>query len=77
MDIDWILDWTDPPTSTQQLDCWILYIAIWEEAQLTPAGFYINRWLKNLGWPGGANDPTGFYQLALDRFLYPAPNRRR
>lgn len=71
----WTQDWPFPPTSLVQLELWVLYVAVWEQAQLTPAGVHVNSWLKR-GLPDETNDPDGFYQLALDRFLYASPTRR-
>jgi len=76
MENNWIQDWTEPPSSTETLQLWTIYCVLWKECELPAAGYWVQRWLKLKGNPTRENDLNGFYQLALNRYLYPAAERR-
>lgn len=74
---NWKEDWTYPPKNEQEAKCWLLYLTIWSEAQLTAPGYYVHRWLK-MGYCNYNHDDPGakFAEEAIQRYCYPPSTRR-
>lgn len=70
MKTTWRQDWNEFPTSSEEFTMWKIYLTIWKDAQLTPPGYFVNRWLKENGLPNPENDLNGFFKASINIFMY-------
>lgn len=66
---NWIQNWTDPPNTIEEFSQWKIYMVVWKDANMTPAGMIVNTWLKKHGVPTG-EDEFEWYEPAVRAFMF-------
>lgn len=67
---NWTEEWSEPPTSAAELDLWRVYLTLWKDTGSTPPGIFVRGWMIKHGTPSKANDPKGYFKLALEAYLF-------